>query len=92
MSHSSLFSFQWSSSLQDPRLSRQLLYSIKPNSPCQELTVSFSPFFLLRSLLNSLYPFALYATTHFALSNLFSKRKASSQLKRPAQLRLVFIE
>ena len=32
MSHSSLFSFQWSSlSLQDPRLLRQLLYSIKPN-------------------------------------------------------------
>ncbi len=48
MSHSSLFSFQWSSlSLQDPRLLRQLLYSIKPTSPCQELTVTFIPFFIL---------------------------------------------
>ena len=51
MSHSSLFSFQWSSlSLQDPRLLRQLLYSIKPTSPCQELTVTFTSFFILRSL------------------------------------------
>lgn len=50
MSHSSLFSFQWSSlSLQDSRLLRQLLYSIKPTSPCQELTVTFIPFFILRS-------------------------------------------
>ncbi|MGY3758423.1 hypothetical protein, partial [Lactococcus lactis] len=42
------FSFQWSSlSLQDARLLRQLLYSIKPTSPCQELTVTFIPFFIL---------------------------------------------
>ncbi|MGY3758262.1 hypothetical protein, partial [Lactococcus lactis] len=48
MSHSSLFSFQWSSlSLQDARLLRQLLYSIKPTSPCQELTVTFIPFLIL---------------------------------------------
>ncbi|MDG4967478.1 hypothetical protein OGZ37_13015, partial [Lactococcus lactis] len=26
-----------------------LLYSIKPTSPCQELTVTFIPFFILRS-------------------------------------------
>ncbi|MDT2905112.1 hypothetical protein, partial [Lactococcus lactis] len=37
----------------DPRLLRQLLYSIKPTSHCQELTVTFISFFILRSLFSS---------------------------------------
>lgn len=66
MSHSSLFSFQWSSlSLQDPRLLRQLLYSIKPTSHCQELTVTFIPFFILRSLFPSTVFALFHATTSF---------------------------
>ena len=66
MSHSSLFSFQWSSlSLQDPRLLRQLLYSIKPTSHCQELTVTFIPFFILRSLFPSPVFALFHATTSF---------------------------
>jgi len=66
MSHSSLFSFQWSSlSLQDPRLLRQLLYSIKPTSHCQELTVTFILFFILRSLFPSPVFALFHATTSF---------------------------
>ena len=74
MSHSSLFSFQWSSlSLQDPRLLRQLLYSIKPTSHCQELTVTFILFLSYVRFFPPLY--SLYFMPPLALTNLKNKSK-----------------